>query len=112
MKYIFHNFSNSFLNFFSIVGAGVLSMLTPHEIVKTRNLGMNAVHSIETIEACPNKTSVDGQPCLDENLSVSPIQGIAIAHSVYICLNFLLFLARFVRIFKEKKPNLFAYILQ
>ena len=87
-------------------------MLTPHEIVKTRNLGMNAVHSIETIEACPNKTAIDGQSCLDEDLSVSPIQGIAIAHSLFIYVHFLLFLARFVRTFKEKKPNLVAYILQ
>jgi len=67
-----------------IAGAGILSMLTPHELLKpeTRNLGMNAVHSSFSIEACPNKTAVDGKPCFDENLSVTQIQGLIMEHIV------------------------------
>merc|ERR1712002_998975 len=64
-----------------IVGAGVLSLLTPPEIVESRNLGMNAVQKFKFCVPI-NQTVVNGPTCLEEDFSVTQIQGLVMEHLV------------------------------
>jgi hypothetical protein len=58
-------------------GALTLHMFTPHHYIKTRNLGMNALFSKESTEACLalNQTVSENVTCIDTDFSVTPFQG-------------------------------------
>ena len=62
----------------------MLHMFTPHHYVQTRNLGMNALFTIETTEACLalNQTETINGTCIDTDLSVSQFQGFVMEHMV------------------------------
>jgi len=67
-----------------IAGALTLHMFTPHHYIKTRNLGMNALFSKESTEACLalNQTVSENVTCIDTDFSVTPFQGFVMEHLV------------------------------
>ena len=60
------------------VGAGILYQITPDSYVQSHQLGSNGLFTMlnATCDNQANNTSL----CIDENLSVTPFQGLIIEH--------------------------------
>ena len=60
------------------VGAGILYQITPDSYVQSHQLGSNGLFTMLNA-TCDNQAN-DTSLCIDENLSVTPFQGLIIEH--------------------------------